>query len=48
MLFTLEIVGTSRTGVLRAVIDRVADLRSSVSSISEVCVYYYPPMFFNG
>lgn len=45
-LFTLVIAGTSRTGVLRAVIDRIAVLGSSGFSISEVGVNYSPPLPF--
>jgi len=46
MLITLVIAGTSRTGVLRAVIDRVAVLGSSCFSMSEVGANYSPPLLF--
>jgi len=46
MLFTLVIAGTSRTGVLRAVIDRAVVLGSSLFSMSEVGANYSPPSFF--
>lgn len=45
-LFTLVITGTSRTGVLRAVVDRIAVLGLSGFSISEVGVNYSPPLPF--
>ena len=47
ILFTLVTAGTSRTGVLRAVIDRVAVLGSSGLLISEVGVNYSPSLPFS-